>query len=98
MSHKSNTQPAVILQHSRAAFTLDAPPRDPREQAVAVPLPADTVLRLHFDLTELAEQEHARQRRQIQAVEQIQVLMDEFGAADVLRWAHYSALGRQYLG
>ena len=93
MSHKSNTQPAVILQHSRAPFTLDAPPRDPREQAVAVPLPADTVLRLHFDVDALAELE----LRQIRAVEQIQQLMDEFGAADVLRWAHYSALGRQYL-
>ena len=97
MSHKSNTQPAILLQHPSATFALDMPPRDPREQPVAEPAAEESVGRLHFDVNSLATQDRDEQIRRINAVDTIQQLMDEFGADDVLRWALFASVGRQYV-
>jgi hypothetical protein len=94
MSRTSIRRPAMIYAHPRSPVMLDTTyPSDPREQPVAAqPEPeAESVGRLHFDLTADRGPFRDKQVARVNAVEQLHQLADEFGPDLLLSWAQYVA-------
>jgi hypothetical protein len=95
MSRTSIRRPAMIYAHPRSMVHLDATyPSDPREQPVAAqpePDDAESVGRLHFDLTADRGPFRDKQVARVNAVEQLHQLADEFGPELLLSWAKHVA-------